>query len=767
MSAIPTDITFEKSFLSLAQATNRDKVPALQKYMVGFQVLQKDDDDTRAVGVFGYKVGKDWYFAPVFFLRGQLKGTDLLYSHSDRLFVPLDDGWVSYFTNKDDYSPASPARIPEGGSIADPDFSFLTDVPGSVVAAGNSSSGMQFSTKSAAMLCTDEVSARELDLATHGLLEKLRKAAESVFDLRDMFAQGKKPSVSQLCKRAGVPGLPDILRVYPQARKKLAAQMRDVDFTNAVLQFYDVGDLAPKSNWRAAQSKRAEAARPAPEADLVVVQTPNDSGYEQLSPEGKIKVLDGEQVIEDRREVTSTLLIDDTSRYSNPSGSGVWDVLLQNGKTIPALVCCDPYVIGEGRTQNTCVVYAGADGMCCARTNDVWVTGRSSAKFTGRSIYDVEQGARGLVLLPNGRTSLPCAVVNRTRGDVLQLDVIQGVLDRADYGTGEVKDVASSQLEHGDYSWRIENFNRNSRQIDCDSTAGITLSPRTVTARCSGRMSFLSDNCRWLAIAYEKGTSMLGSDADGVEDYVAYVKLQLGTASDVESRLFKVAQCLEVVRDRHGDYTLSTEAGRKHFTPKSAIVHLVCTHDLRVDDAIRVLGRCKRANTVQQVFVAPPAKSASRFTLPDSTHFDADMGMSVSEPISDTIDMRDDEVVDVTQDETVQKIMYAAQAGKKDIFDVALLKNLARAVDVDSIVSAMLPDMLRALDKIGRMLFLFYWHQQAFITRYGREELPDIEEGLRNVFKSLGETVLYLKQKTAISDEIAMGLNINLDETTE
>jgi len=51
----------------------------LLDYEVGFQLMDRNDDNTKAVGVFGFKIGSQWLYCPVFFLNGDLKGTELLY----------------------------------------------------------------------------------------------------------------------------------------------------------------------------------------------------------------------------------------------------------------------------------------------------------------------------------------------------------------------------------------------------------------------------------------------------------------------------------------------------------------------------------------------------------------------------------------------------------------------------------------------------------------------------------------------------------------
>jgi hypothetical protein len=55
---------------------------------------------------------------------------------------------------------------------------------------------------------------------------------------------------------------------------------------------------------------------------------------------------------------------------------------------------------------------------------------------------------------------------------------------------------------------------------------------------------------------------------------------------------------------------------------------------------------------------------------------------------------------------------------------------------------------MKAVDKLGRLLFMFYWHQEEFADRYGKADLPELEDSIRNAFETLGDVVLFLKEKT-------------------
>lgn len=51
------DTPFEQAFSNLAHAYLRDSAPKLLDHEVGFQLLDRNRENTKAVGVFAFKVG--------------------------------------------------------------------------------------------------------------------------------------------------------------------------------------------------------------------------------------------------------------------------------------------------------------------------------------------------------------------------------------------------------------------------------------------------------------------------------------------------------------------------------------------------------------------------------------------------------------------------------------------------------------------------------------------------------------------------------------
>ena len=93
----PDDIDIEKTFADIASGFVANKVGDLMKdqHRIGFEIVKKNEDNTRMLGVFAFKVDKQLLFAPVFFLSGEIKGP-LLYRCDKKQFIPANKDWATY-----------------------------------------------------------------------------------------------------------------------------------------------------------------------------------------------------------------------------------------------------------------------------------------------------------------------------------------------------------------------------------------------------------------------------------------------------------------------------------------------------------------------------------------------------------------------------------------------------------------------------------------------------------------------------------------------
>jgi hypothetical protein len=114
---------------------------------------------------------------------------------------------------------------------------------------------------------------------------------------------------------------------------------------------------------------------------------------------------------------------------------------------------------------------------------------------------------------------------------------------------------------------------------------------------------------------------------------------------------------------------------------------------------------------------------------------------------------------------TMQTAQQAGQNGQKEVFDTAMISGMLKSVRQDSLVERYLSTLVESVDALGRLLFNFYWHQEEFEDRYGKSDMPELEDSIRNAFESVGDVTLYLKEKT-IESPFDDG-DIDLDDVAE
>lgn len=92
-----SDADIEKAFADMASGFVENKLPALMQgdHNIGFEVVKKNDDNTRMLGVFAFRIDKALLFAPIFFLHGEIKGP-ILYRCDTKTFVPATKEWASF-----------------------------------------------------------------------------------------------------------------------------------------------------------------------------------------------------------------------------------------------------------------------------------------------------------------------------------------------------------------------------------------------------------------------------------------------------------------------------------------------------------------------------------------------------------------------------------------------------------------------------------------------------------------------------------------------
>ena len=106
-----------------------------------------------------------------------------------------------------------------------------------------------------------------------------------------------------------------------------------------------------------------------------------------------------------------------------------------------------------------------------------------------------------------------------------------------------------------------------------------------------------------------------------------------------------------------------------------------------------------------------------------------------------------------------QIAQFASSNNLPNVFEHGLVGSLVKVYDSVSMIDKYLPDMESAIDRLGRILFLFYWKPRDFEDAYGTDDMANLENQLLSNFKSFGALVLDLIKK---SKKRKIGGNVSL-----
>ncbi len=734
------ELQFERAFGELAFAAVRDAIPILMRYMIGFQLVEKSEDDTSAIGVFGFDVNGTNFQIPIFFLNGKIKGKEGAYVADQDLFVPLTEEWVTYYINK---KPEELGELIE--KIKRPRYHKidLTSFTESPLGAGigkqssmcefdgdrKSLNGKLLFGKPFDISPVLEASLRPVDS------EGFSKAAE-MFDLNNIVKKNGvgilnkvaslmradpriKDAISRfydgptLLKNAGIKSEPPkgVIKPYPDSylhkngftrglwnhyidKYASESQLPYNDTTRKFLGMTKLQSLTPET---ARDNLELLKLPPLPKkaADNGNVEFYRyDTGYTQgLSDDDKERLFNKGWFVKDARAKTSDVFSSGAvDNIVNPSSSCRFNVL-KGGKLKKALV----FDTGG----NWYVVYKDGD---IERYDD---NKKIFGYFDLLSTTDLEKFPKAKKLAGSKNTGNPEGC-----GYPFQYLLIHGGRTLEVHGVTDEGDGVFSASLGPDYKPVSIILQKEAKSIQIYNAVIILphearivdiSKARYTTAPTASSYDIIKGARLTPAVLYKKGdryfTSINGDKRQGLSevDMASYLVVEQGISKEAA----------DIVLDSIGE------------TPKPFFI--------------------KYAADVE--------------TNEEGTLFD-----DVAE-----IHQEEDEVepAEVQDRSRIHDMYQASQKGEKEILDLAMLPTLVKKMHIDDDISEWLKNILIGMDRTGRMLFMFYWHNDKFVDKHGDGEMDELEDMLRNVFRSTGDMVLFLLQKEV--DE-TLGLTSSVPE---
>lgn len=741
-----TDSNFEKTFSDLAFTRLQDKAPSLLNFLVGFQLIDKNDDDTHAVGVFGFKVGPEWVYAPVFFINGELKGHELLYLKDQDLFVPMVEEWINFILHRRPQNMGKAEPTPRANlGIRQPDFNVFARVPyiGSKYASVAPQSYRQICASMA------EWAKPFMDVFLTGPRDQKYASLVESFDLRN--------AVKTMGKKA--------------AYRLLNSMKKDAAFAEAIMRFYDLQELAAASREGIAKA----AARGDSKIDdtpkaVVITRGDDPSGVmKDMSDEDKRKILQNGYVVKDDRSKDQKTRIYKTqiaAQYTSPTANGLYGVVTTKGGQRDLLVITSPINVGRPgavRQGSSLVIdpktkqfgwFGSQDLMVSKRLDDNYQWQDMFSKDDLSPLSELTVGQVASVVTPHCDATVPFVVEKSVTNQEGQTEL-------------RVRDVYISERSGATQMRRRYmsdgNFDYDSPNDRID-TLIITKKPG-IKMNIIGSTIFVPESCRAIIAGKAK--------EDKPEPYVSHKSPKtfdkslgatddIGTLPEVITNMFKTAGLKDGIqrlstRTDGISYGFSVNGYTTQPMSKIAMIkELVMSLGLDGEDAEQLVKEARPKRT-QNYFMKVAAPFQATFNEPTKSHL-FNMRAPVQYPqlelqnlgnSSEYTNNRQFYMEDPFVDDNARyRAIEASNMGQKEVMDTSVISSLVKNMDTDSSIDSYISDIMLGMDRLGRLLFLYYWHNDKFEERYGKQDMIQLEGNLRNVFKNIGDLVLYMKKKS-------------------
>jgi hypothetical protein len=756
------EASFEQAFATLAYSYISDQAPRLLDHLVGFQLVERNDDNTRAVGIFGFQLGKQWIYVPVFFLNGELKGNEFMYQKSNDQFLPLSEAWVNDLLGKRPHilGESEPKNLNELGVIQ-PDLRALSIPPGDGQA------------KMSSVRIPDYIE----DWAVPTLPWLYKTASTNPYageSERTILPRLLSQSFA-LCKEAML-----VRKQYPD----LADAMDRIYGKEAICQA--IRDLRDKTIKLAKSALlRNEPEGPALDGTFSILhgfRPGNKSAFEKVSitvdkdvpftehaPEltetQQEKLLREGHLVKDHRNGDEVSIPYNTQieiELTNPDSTGVYDVLTKPGSYERCLIISHPYSCGERKDFCTVVRLQPKEWLNAHRAA-IYVRPQTDNERDAFVDWFDKQGKTKLE-----RTGLYVAVC-RDRTGTVPFRVQEKVgedryrVSTKDWGARRPRWLPAVAQRETD-PW-MTNSGCYSDYVELNRNKGTKL-------KVSGGTIFIPEDA--VIVEVKKPKKPKKEDRDNCcvpccsdDDESQPPPIEPGNIADIQLGLEQKMAHLKLYADGN-EVSINRLPG---ISTKQALFDLIEQYGFREKAAKVMLGQAQRARArgqharfyvkyaagyprlVQEAPTAPAIPEATMTTdqaygpmpahYPEFESLDV-AGMSAADTDPAIYDTSPDAMPDPM---SMQHAQQAAQAGQKEVFDTSMIAGLLKTVRQDSMVSRYSGDLMKALDRIGRLLFMFYWHNEQFAEHYGKSDMPELEDTLRNVLESLGDLILFIKEK--------------------
>jgi len=708
----------EKAFMDQAYTFVANKAGDLMTdpYRLGFEVVYKNDDNTRMVGIFAFRIDDELLYVPCFFLSGEIKGTDLLYRHDSKKFVPLNRDWVAFLLEK--------SEAFEGKGI---DKDHLRKMPTDVnlrELASPPSRGGRGIGKYASV--EEKPTFKDLEKMAGAHVEAFKPVLKSFLQENGMEAFDK---------------LAGWIGESPRFTKTLLENVAESEFLLDDLD-YPVKEAAAKSG-----SLR-----------LITGAIPEEGIKSASEAEDFFKR--GFALLDDRSKDLSVITQDDTEQFQGISEAGIYDIIMGDGSLEEALVTNGECVAFPSRTS-LCPSSNYEPGCYANEVNESVVVLRKSkesgvhSEVVGIQKKDMHTTLADEDMLKKTMSSGKTYRIFDTKSGALT-DPIYCKESKTKNGI-KCYSVCTSYEQ----PWTLK-VNPDYDGFDLEACV---IGGNNRFVEIAAKISAVEHSPQDEVRIDVKPTQNVGN--------MKHLLFRISEAGYKRACVVRTSE--DFYRIHTGSKYLAEEVGFK-----SACVGLAKGLAIPGEQALAIMDKVAADGKFAFFIQPCGTKEASVIRTLNEPAFentyDNDFGVEVEpvqqytvdteadfedvpeQRVGDAMDPRvpggipgngDSVPMDVLRSAPPEALaQYAKMHNLPNVFEHGLVGSLVKTYDSVAMIDKYVPEIESALDSIGRILFLFWWKPGDFQEAYGVDDMTNLEHELLSNFKSVGELTLDLIKRS-------------------
>lgn len=693
-------LTFEQQMGTMTSARVGEKFPMLAPYVVGFELLKKDEDGTYGVGTMVYMMGEQAFYIPSFYNHGRFRTGEIIVLRDQQQFIPATEGLISYMK----------ARYDKGAGEIFPRFkqNIEKGAPGSV-----------------------KVKEDDFPLAKGASLDK---------DTNDIFS------------------------IALSMGKQASAQLIDIITANTRIfnDFADFYGLDKIASFKT-EFEKQHAPKDTP-LSAWIVDPLDKQATALTEEERKSLNMFGFLIKTARNEFPGVEKADQISeQFVSCNSDGVYEVLADDGSLNKAVVlrmkesdpwgpvCCGHYEPKKGKNSVPESFLHPSTHLDNQKTILIFEDGKDNTyqmcSFvpTGRRVGDISLTTKLLKDIGvsiEGKDTLGY-------GDIIICMDGSTVMVRDNMHKMTKGDGTSWTSYSGDQVITINDALKHPRR----SGSNITIPADCVVISEAGKGDSKPDGMSWEEWDKKK-----------VEEKAKYTfniahpsNVQNALFNFINNRYVTVK-----IFSNGSSFTVSGDNSNPNdVSIKEASYTLAKDYGVNPLDApymvLEAYPKDGTSNTSVRWCIEKTAangdysRGASPYDIPELGYNE----VSYDGPQTETIGS--DGIIPAqgaTREQIMEQVQRAADSGVKEIFDVSVMKTLVSTSRPEALIGDYTSTILKMMDRLCRMLFLGYVQEDDFKTQYGEDKYEEYMETIRNSMDDLSELFVFVSTRSVLADSM-------------